>query len=154
MSGVTVNQPYPPNWEGFVGALQDFQSTMPTPIVYKVVGFEALTFEDVNQGDALYARTSDGKLGKAIANDTLDKATVAGIAETTQSAGSSVRAIIRGVVATSGLDPGDFYFLSNASAGAITKTAPTTSGHYQTVIGESGTAAQLIVKLEPPVLLA
>ena len=154
MSGVTVNQPYPPNWEGFVGVLQDFQSTMPTPIVYKVLGVEALTFEDVNQGDALYARSSDGKLGKAIANDTLDKATVAGIAETTQTAGSSVRAIIRGVVATSGLDPGDFYFLSNASAGAITKTAPTTSGHYQTVIGESGTAAQLIVKLEPPVLLA
>ena len=153
MSGVTVNQPYPPNWEGFVGALQDFQSTMPTSIVYKVVGFEALTFEDVNQGDALYARASDGKLGKAIANDTLDKATVAGIAETTQSAGSSVRAIIRGVVATSGLNPGNFYFLSNASAGAITTTAPTTSGHYQTVIGESGTAAQLIVKLEPPVLL-
>ena len=110
MSGVTVNQPYPPNWEGFVGALQDFQSTMPTPIVYKVVGFDAITFEDVSQGDALYARSSDGKLGKAIANDTLDKATVAGIAETTQSAGTAVRAIIRGVVATSGLDPGDFLF--------------------------------------------
>ena len=155
MSGVKVNEPYAPNWEGFVGALQDYKATMgATGIVYKIVGFDAIAFEDVNQGDALYARASDGKLGKAIANDTLDKATVAGIAETTQSAGSEVRAIVRGVVATSGLDPGDFYFLSNASAGAITKTAPTTSGHYQTVIGESGTAAQLIVKIEPPVLLA
>ena len=154
MSGVTVNQPYAPNWEGFVGALQDFQSTMPTPIVYKIVGFDAVAFEDVNQGDALYARSSDGKLGKAIANDTMDKATVAGFAETTQSAGAVVRAIVRGVTPTSGLNPGDFYYLSNASSGAITTTAPTTSGHYQTVIGESGTAAQLIIKIEPPVLLA
>ena len=79
MSGVTVNQPYPPNWEGFVGVLQDFQSTMPTPIVYKIVGFDAVALEDVTQGDALYARASDGKLGKAIANDTADKATVAGL---------------------------------------------------------------------------
>ena len=70
MSGVTVNQPYPPNWEGFIGALQDFQSTMPTPIVYKIVGFDAIALEDVTQGDALYARASDGKLGKAIADST------------------------------------------------------------------------------------
>jgi hypothetical protein len=154
MSGVNVNQPYAPNWEGLVGALQDFQSTMPTPIVYKIVGFDAETFENVNQGDALYARASDGKLGKAIANDTFDKANVAGIAETTKLSGEIVRAIVRGVVATSGLDSGDFYFLSNASAGAITKTAPTTSGHYQTVIGEAGTSAQLVIKLEPPVLLS
>ena len=115
---------------------------------------DAVAFEDVNQGDALYARSSDGKLGKAIANDTMDKATVAGFAETTQSAGAVVRAIVRGVIATSGLNPGNFYYLSNTSSGAITTTAPTTSGHYQTVIGESGTAAQLIVKIEPPVLLA
>ena len=153
MSGVTVNQPYPPNWEGFVGALQDFQSTMPTPIVYKIVGFDAIALEDVTQGDALYARASDGQLGKAIANDTGDKATVAGIAETTKSAGQVVRAIVRGVVATSGLNPGNFYYLSNSSAGAITDTAPTTAGHYQTVIGEAGTAAQLVVKIEPPILL-
>ena len=153
MSGVTDNQPYAPNAEGLVGVLQDFKATMPMPIVYKIVGYDAVVFENVTQGDALYCRASDGKLGKAIANDTRDKATVAGIAETTESAGQKVRAIVRGIVATSGLNPGDLYFLSAASAGAITATPPSGSGQYVTTIGESGTSAQLIVKLEPPIKL-
>ena len=35
----------------------------------------------------LYSRASDGQVGKAIANDTFDKALVAGVAETTKAAG-------------------------------------------------------------------
>ena len=93
-------------------------------------------------------------LVKLLQNDTRDKATVAGIAETTESAGQKVRAIVRGIVATSGLNPGDLYFLSAASAGAITATPPSGSGQYVTTIGESGTSAQLIVKLEPPIKLS
>ena len=46
-------------------------------------------FENVTQGDVLYSRASDGQVGKAIANDTLDKAIVAGVVETTKSAGQS-----------------------------------------------------------------
>ena len=100
MAGVKDYEPYLGNTRGLVDVLIDFKSTMPTPIVYKIVGFNAVAFEDVTQGDALYSRTSDGKLGKAIANDTFDKAFVAGIAETTKSAGESVRCIVAGVVAT------------------------------------------------------
>ena len=51
-------------------------------------------------------------------------------------------------LATSGLDAGDDYYLSAASAGAITKTAPSGSDEYLTRIGESGTSAQLIIKIE------
>tara|TARA_B100000900_G_scaffold409402_1_gene425272 strand:- start:645 stop:1109 length:465 start_codon:yes stop_codon:yes gene_type:complete len=154
MSDVKVNEPYSPNYVGFVGSLQDFRSTMPTPIAFKVVGYNAEVFENVIQGDALFCRDSDGKLGKAIANDTREKAKVAGFAETTVSAGSNVRAIVRGVLATSGLNPGNRYFLSNSSAGAIIENPPTTAGHFVVPVGEAGTAAQFLIKVEPEILLS
>ncbi|MEC7255915.1 MAG: hypothetical protein VXV76_04820, partial [Candidatus Thermoplasmatota archaeon] len=40
--------------------------------------------QQVTQGDAVYARAADGFIGKAIGNDTFDKAKVAGFAETTE----------------------------------------------------------------------
>ena len=127
---------------------------MPNPIVFKVVGYKVNAFENVTQGDALYSRASDGQVGKAIANDTLDKAVVAGIAETTVTAGNEVRVIITGQVAVStSIDPGDLYYLSAASAGSLTKTPPTTAGHYVTLVGEAGTSNQLVLKIKRPVEL-
>ena len=51
-------------------------------------------FENVTQGDAVYARNQDGFIGKAIANDTFDKALVAGVAETTESSGSKCKVLV------------------------------------------------------------
>ena len=147
-------QPYAANAEGLTGVLTDIVSTMPNPIVFKVVGYVVNTFEDVTQGDVLYARASDGLVGKAIANDTLDKAVVAGIAETTVTQGNQVRVIVTGQVAVSiSLDPGDLYFLSAASAGSLTKTPPTTAGHYVTLVGEAGTSNQIVLKIKRPIQL-
>ena len=101
MSGVNDLEPYAGNAEGLTAILTDISSTMPNPIVFKVVGYVVNAFEDVTQGDVLYSRTSDGQVGKAIANDTLDKAVVAGIAETTVTAGNEVRVIVTGQVAVS-----------------------------------------------------
>jgi hypothetical protein len=154
MSSVNVNQPYTPNYEGFVGSLIDLKSTMPGPIAFKVVGYQAECFEDVNQGEALFCRDSDGKLGKAIANDTREKAKVAGFAETTKSAGQQVRSMVRGIIATSGLNAGNSYFLSPSSAGGIVETPPTTAGHFVVPVGEAGTSAQFIIKVEPEILLS
>ena len=153
---VNNNQPYAPNYEGFVGSLQDFRLTMGgvKPVVTKVAAYNAEAFEDVTQGDALFCRTSDGKLGKAIASDTREKAHVAGFAETTVSAGSTVRAIVRGLIATSGLNAGNIYFLSHLSAGAIRETPSTTAGHFVVPVGEAGNSAQFIVKVEPEILLS
>ena len=138
MADVKDLEPYAANAEGLTGVLTDIVSTMPNPIVFKVVGYVVNTFEDVTQGDVLYARASDGLVGKAIANDTLDKAVVAGIAETTVTQGNQVRVIVTGQVAVStSIDPGDMYFLSAASAGSLTKTPPTTAGHYITLVGEA-----------------
>ena len=154
MADVKDLQPYAANTEGLTGVLTDIASTMPNPIVFKVVGYVVNAFEDVTQGDALYARASDGQVGKAIANDTLDKAVVAGIAETTVTQGNQVRVIVTGQVAVStSIDPGDMYFLSAASAGSLTKTPPTTAGHYVTLVGEAGTSNQIVLKIKRPIQL-
>ena len=154
MSGVSDLEPYSGNAEGLTAILTDIASTMPNPIVFKVVGYKVNAFENVTQGDVLYSRTSDGQVGKAIANDTLDKAVVAGIAETTVSAGNQVRVIVTGQVAVStSIDPGDMYFLSAASAGSLTKTPPTTAGHYVTLVGEAGTSNQIVLKIKRPIQL-
>lgn len=154
MSSVENYIPYSANAEGFTQALIDLKSTMPSQTVFKVTGYETTCFEDVVQGQVLYSRASDGQVGKAIASDTLDKATVAGVAETSKSAGQSVRVIVAGIVATSGLDLGDQYYLSAASAGAIVKTPPSSAGQYVSRIGEAGSTGQLIIRIEPPILLS
>ena len=154
MSGVSNYEPYAPNNEGLTEALIDLKSTMAGKPVYSVAGFQTLAFENVNQGEALYARASDGKVGRAIANDTFDKANVVGIAQTTKLAGELVRVLIVGVAPNSGLTPGAIYYLSAASAGAVTATPPSVAGHYVTRVGEAASSAELIVQLEPPVQLS
>ena len=154
MADVKDLEPYAGNAEGLTAVLTDIFSTMPEPVVSKVTGYIVIAFENVTQGDVLYSRTSDGQVGKAVANDTLDKAVVAGIAETTITAGNQVRVIITGQVAVStSIDPGDLYFLSASSAGSLTKTPPTTAGHYVTLVGEAGTSNQLVLKIKRPVQL-
>jgi hypothetical protein len=154
MSSVENYIPYQPNAQGLTEALLDLKSSMGTSSVFKVTGYEAVAFENVTQGDVLYARASDGKVGKAIASDTFDKALVAGVAETTKPAGQSVKVIVAGIVATSGLNAGDQYFLSGASAGAIIETPPSTIGFYVTRVGEAGSTGQFIVNAERPILLS
>ena len=154
MADVKDLEPYAGNAEGLTAVPTDIVSTMPNPIVFKVVGYVVNAFENVTQGDVLYSRTSDGQVGKAVANDTLDKAVVAGIAETTVTAGSEVRVIVTGQVAVStSIDAGDTYFLSASSPGSLTKTPPTTAGHYITLVGEAGTSNQLVLKIKRPIQL-
>ena len=154
MASVEALAPYQPNAQGLTEVLIDLKSTMPSNTVFKVTGYETTCFENVTQGDALYSRASDGQVGKAIANDTFDKACVAGVAETTKPAGQSLKVITAGIVATSGLNTGDQYFLSASSAGSITETPPTGSGNYLTRVGEAGSTGQFIIKIETPILLS
>lgn len=154
MPGVSNYEPYAPNNQGLTEVLIDLKSTMAGKTVYSVAGFQALAFENVNQGEALYARSSDGKIGRAIANDTFDKANVIGIAQTTKLAGEIVRVLIVGVAPVAGLSPGEIYYLSAVSAGAITVAPPSTAGHFVTRIGEAASSSELIVQLEPPVQLS
>ena len=77
MADVKDLEPYPGNFAALTAVLTDLLSTMPEPVVSKVTGYIVNAFENVTQGDVLYARASDGQVGKAVANDTLDKAVVA-----------------------------------------------------------------------------
>jgi len=70
------------------------------------------------------------------------------------STGGTTNILVGGALATSGLSPGAFYFLSAASAGAVTATAPTTAGQFVTRVGEAGAATQLAVRPEPPIQLS
>jgi len=152
--GVIDNEPYDSNDAGLIGVIKDLNETIKAKETYEAIaGYRCVAFENVTQGDALYCRQSDGKVGKAIANDTFDKALVAGFAQTTKSTGQIVQVITRGLLATSGLDQGDDYYLSASSSGAITKTAPSTASQYISRIGEAANSAQLIIKIEPPILL-
>ena len=154
MASVENYIPYQPNAQGLTEALLDLKSTMPSQVVAKVTGYITNCFEDITQGDAVYSRSSDGFIGKAIANDTEQKAQVAGFAETTQSSGSEIKILTRGIIATSGLDTGDLYFLSAASAGSIVTTPPSTAGQFVTRVGEAGSTGQFIIKVEPPIKLS
>jgi len=135
-------------------ALIDLKSTMAVGTIFAVAGFEALAFEDINQGQALFSRASDGKVGRAIANDTFDKANVVGIAQTTKLSGELVRVLIVGLAPGTSLSAGAIYYLSAASAGALVTSPPSTAGHFVTRIGEAASASELIVQLEPPILLS
>tara|TARA_R100001015_G_C4624934_1_gene183258 strand:+ start:580 stop:1044 length:465 start_codon:yes stop_codon:yes gene_type:complete len=154
MAIVKNYEPYEPNAQGFTESLLDFKSTFAGTPIQKVTGYVTTTFEDVTQGDAVYSRASDGFVGKAIGNDTFDKAKVAGFAETTQTSGSQIRVLVRGIIATSGLNFGNEYFLSTSSAGSITETPPSGSGNYLTRVGEAGSTGQFIIKIETPILLS
>ena len=148
-----TRQPYEPNYRGLVDAIIDVKDGFPVFSPTRV-GFDVTAFENIADGDAVYMRSSDGQVGKAIASDTFDKALVAGIAETTKPAGQSVKVIVAGIVATSGLNAGDQYFLSAASAGAIVETPPSTAGQYVTRVGEAGSTGQFIVNADRPILLS
>jgi hypothetical protein len=149
MSGSNDYEPYEANYTGLIGLLIDLKTTIAGKQVYSIAGFTAPAFEDVVAGEALYSRASDGKVGKAIANDTVDKATCVGFAQTSKSTGQDVRCLTHGQLATAGLTAGADYYLSTSSGG-ITTTPLSGSGKYLVRVGRASSTTQLIVKIEAP----
>lgn len=52
-----------------------------------------------------------------------------------------------------GLTAGTIYYLSDSSAGHITSTAPSTSGHYVQEVGEGISATELLINIKAPIEL-
>jgi len=152
MSGAKDQEPYESNAEGLIGVLIDLKTTIAGKQVYSIIGFSATAFENVSQGEAVYSRSSDGKIGKAVANDTVDKATCIGFARTTKSIGETVDVVTHGQLSTSGLTRAADYYLSATSSGGITSTPPTGSTHYLVRVGRASSTTQLIVKIEAPLV--
>jgi len=153
-NGFTMTRsPYENNFRGLVDALLDLKEGFPTFAPLQV-GFNATAFQDVTDGDALFMRTSDGQVGKASASDgTIENATVVGFANSTVSANSTVKVVVVGLKTLSSLNPGDLFFLSDSTAGAITLTPPSGAGKAITRVGEASTATDFAIHIEPPVLL-
>ena len=153
-NGFTMTRsPYASNFRGLVDALLDLKEGFPTFAPFQV-GFNATAFQDITDGDALFMRTSDGQVGKASAADgTLENATVIGFANSTVSANSSVKVVVVGLKTLSSLNPGELFFLSDSTAGAITTTPPSGAGKAITRVGEASTATDFAIHIEPPVLL-
>ena len=146
--------PYEPNYRGLVDALIDLKEGFPTYAPTRL-SFDATAFENVTEGEALYMRASDGQVGKAsAANGSLENAHVIGLADATTSATGTCKVITTGVkTMTSTVDPGDIYYLSPSTAGAITTSAASGSGQSVTRLGEAATATDFSVQIEPPILL-
>ena len=153
-NGFTMTRsPYASNFRGLVDALLDLKEGFPTFAPFQV-GFNATAFQDITDGDALFMRTSDGQVGKASAADgTLENATVIGFANSTVNANSSVKVVVVGLKTLSSLNPGDLFFLSDSTAGAITTTPPSGAGKAITRVGEASTATDFAIHIQPPVLL-
>jgi hypothetical protein len=148
-----TRRPYEPNYRGLVDAIIDLKDGFPV-FAPSRVGFNALTFEPVTDGAALYMRSSDGKVGLAQADGTADEALVVGFANTAANTGEIVKVLVAGVKTMPFVvDPGDVYFLSS-TAGVITTTAPAVAGQYVTRVGEGATAADFSIQLEPPIRLS
>ena len=131
-----TRQPYEPNYRGLVDAIIDVKDGFPVFSPTRV-GFDVTAFESVADGDAVYMRSSDGQVGKAsAANGALENAHVVGFADAAASAGGEVKVLVAGMKTMSGIDPGDLYFLSPSTAGAITTTPPTGSGQSITSVRE------------------
>jgi hypothetical protein len=156
MSGLSLDMPrspYAPNYRGLVDALIDLKESLPSTVGGQLV-IRATAGEALTSGNAVYLDAPTGTLFKAIANATIDEASVLGFAQENVTSGSPTNILVGGALATSGLSPGAFYFLSAVSAGSITATAPTTAGQFVTRVGEAGAATQLAIRPEPPIQLS
>lgn len=155
MSGLSLampRSPYAPNYRGLVDALIDLKEGLPSQTGGKLV-IRAVAGEVLTSGVAVYLDAPTGKLFKAIANATIDEATVLGFTQENVPLDVQTDILVGGALATSGLSPGTPYFLSATSAGAITSTPPSTAGQFVTRVGESGSSTQLAVRPDLPIQL-
>lgn len=103
-------------------------------------------------GDIVYCDAADGvKKAKADASTT---AKALAVATATISNGATGVYQTGGTLAgLSGLTAGAVYYLSAATAGAMTTTAPSTLGQYVTRLGTATSTTELLIEIEPPILL-
>ena len=110
--------------------------------------------ESVALDDAVYLHT-DGKVYKAINNDTRAKATVVGVVKAAANANANATIVLRGKVTSTGAfgAAGNVFWLSN-STGQLSGTPAAATGDFVTKVGTALDANNLVVMIEPPVELA
>jgi len=127
-------------------------SADPSPVFSNNVGLNNKGFYiSITAGETLAAgdvvQLDSGTKAKADAEGTTKGAL--GICQGAATASNPVNVFIAGVFTTTGLTAGAVYFLSAATAGAITATAPTGTGDQIRVIGQAISTTLLLVSISP-----
>ena len=143
--------PYAPNYRGLVDALIDLKDGLSTITVLTV---PAVAGENLTAGDAVYLATTTGRAFKATASGTLEQAVVVGFAQSNATTAGSFSIIVSGNLTTSGLSPGEIYYLSPSTPGAITTTVPTTTSQFVVRVGEASSATALAVRIDSPIQIS
>jgi hypothetical protein len=102
MSGLSLampRSPYAPNYRGLVDALIDLKESLPSTVGGQLV-IRAVAGETLTTGNAVYLDAPTGTLFKAIANATIDEASVLGFAQENVTGGSPTNILVGGALAT------------------------------------------------------
>lgn len=137
------------------GQIQQIQSGDTLDATVSETEGQTYTNDDVGShvlGEFVYIDAADG-VKKA-------KADASGTAKAIAAATATITTGTTGVYQTSGtlagltgLTAGAPYYLSAATAGAITSTAPSTLGQYVQRVGLATSTTELLINIEPPILL-
>ena len=134
----------------------------------EVVTIESASGVTLNAGDAVYI-DSAGKLNLASGGATASKYPIGFVRGQTDgttsniAAGSQVEVQTDGiftisdwtaVLGSSTLSPGTKYYLSSATAGNITATAPSSSNHFIVPIGRAISTTSMYIEVGEPIKLA
>lgn len=141
-------------------AVSDIHTTANNSNVVSLRNVDSVTLVP---GQAVYLYGA-GTVKRAKA-DAFSTGGVVGLASASIIANASGSIIIGGVVTltaaqwnvvtggSGGLTVGSRYFLDPSTAGRLTTTSPTTPGQVNTLIGLALSSVQLLLSIEPPVLL-
>lgn len=153
---------YPANTGGVIKALLDLKTAISSggggggggggsadTVELSITAGESVALDDV-----VYLHT-DGKVYKAINNDTRAKATVVGVVKAAANANANATIVLRGKVTSNGAfgAAGNVFWLSN-STGQLSGTPAAATGDFVTKVGTALDANNLVVMIEPPVELA
>lgn len=150
--GITMTRaPYAPNYRGLVDALIDLKDGL---TALTVLTIPATAGENLSAGDAVYLASTSGQAFKATASGTLEQAVVVGFAQANATTSGTVSLVVAGNLTTAGLTPGEIYYLSPTTPGAITTTAPSTATQFLVRVGEAVTATSLAIRIDSPIQLS
>jgi len=137
------------------GQIQQLQSGDTLSGPFAETEYVTLTNDDASShgiGDVVYIDAADGvKKAKA---DAAGTANAFGFATATIANAATGSYQSSGILAgLSGLTSGSTYYLSAATAGAMTTTAPTTVGQYVVRLGVAVSTTELKIAIQGPILL-
>lgn len=116
----------------------------------------------INIASPVYVSGTDVELAQANAQSTVR---VAGLAGATTTNGSDLEVVADGVFTattgewdavtgeTGGLTPGEDYFLDASAAGALTQTAPDSSGEFVLRVGHALSDTEMEIEIAQPIKL-